>query len=89
MNPEELVPLAQHALWVLVYTMAPVVLPALVIGLVVGMVQAATSINEATLAFVPKLIVVLASLGIFGALMIRLMSDFFAEIFERIPDLAR
>lgn len=89
MSPDDLVPLAQHALWVLLFAMAPVVLPALVIGLVVGMFQAATSINEATLAFVPKLLVTLACLGLFGALMIRILSDFFVEIFERIPDLAR
>ncbi len=89
MSPDELIPLAQHALWVLVLTLAPVVLPALVIGLVVGMVQAATSINEATLAFVPKLIVTLLCLGLFGALMVRIMSDFFAEVFARIPDMAR
>ncbi len=89
MSPDELIPLAQHALWVLVLTLAPVVLPALVIGLVVGMVQAATSINEATLALVPKLIVTLLCLGLFGALMVRIMSDFFAEVFARIPDMAR
>lgn len=89
MNPDELIPLAQHALWVLVLTIAPVVLPALVIGLVVGMIQAATSINEATLAFVPKLLVTLACLGLFGALMVRILTDFFSEIFARIPDMAR
>ncbi len=89
MNPDELIPLAQHALWVLVLALAPVVLPALVIGLIVGMFQAATSINEATLAFVPKLLVTLGCLGLFGAVMIRILTDFFAEIFERIPDMAR
>ncbi len=89
MNPDDLIPLAQHALWVLVLTITPVVLPALVIGLIVGMVQAATSINEATLAFVPKLLVTLACLGLFGAVMIRLLTDFFTEVFERIPDMAR
>ena len=45
MSPDDLVPLAQHALWVLLFAMAPVVLPALIIGLIVGMFQAATSIN--------------------------------------------
>ncbi len=89
MNPDDLIPLAQHALWVLVLTLAPVILPALVTGLLIGMVQAATSINEATLAFVPKLLVTLMCLGLFGALMVRILTDFFAEIFERIPDMAR
>ena len=89
MSPDDLIPLAQHSLWVLVLTLAPVVLPALVVGLVVGMIQAATSINEATLAFVPKLIVTLGCLGLFGALMLRILTDFFAEVFARIPDMAR
>lgn len=89
MPPDELVPLAQHALWVLVLALVPVVLPALVVGVLLGMVQAATSINEATLSFVPKLLVVLLCIALFGSLMIGLVADFFLEIFERIPDLAR
>lgn len=89
MNPDDLVPLGQQALWVLVLTLAPIVIPALVIGLLLGMVQAATSINEATLSFVPKLLVVLICLGLFGSMMLGLVADFFVEVFERIPEMAR
>lgn len=89
MSPDELIPMGQHALWVLVLTLAPVVLPALAIGLLLGMVQAATSINEATISFVPKLLVVLLCLALFGSLMVGMISDLFLEVFERIPELAR
>ena len=53
------------------------------------MVQAATSINEQTLSFVPKLIVVAISLVIFGGMILGLLTDFTTSIFERIPDLVR
>lgn len=80
---------AGQALWILVLVSLPVLLPALVIGVVLGMVQAATSINEATLSFVPKLIGVLICLGLFGGLMMGLLVDFTQDIFDRIPDLVR
>lgn len=89
MNPEELVPIAQHALYVLLLALAPAVLPALVVGVVVGMLQAATSINEATIAFVPKLVVTILCFMLFGGAMLGLLMDFMIEVFERIPELAR
>ncbi len=61
----------------------------LVSGLVIGMVQAATSINEQTLSFVPKLIVVAVSILIFGSLILGLLTDFTTSMFERIPDLVK
>jgi flagellar biosynthetic protein FliQ len=53
------------------------------------MVQAATSINEATLSFVPKLIVVAVCLALFGTAILMLLVDFTTEIFARIPELTR
>ena len=58
-------------------------------GLILGMIQAATSINEQTLSFVPKLLVVAVSIMIFGSLILGLLSDFTVSIFERIPDLVK
>ena len=58
----------------------------LVAGLLLGMIQAATSINEQTLTFVPKLIVVAAMLAIFGGSILMLIADFTREVFERIPE---
>jgi flagellar biosynthesis protein FliQ len=78
---------ANQTMWVLALAAAPILIPALLAGLVLGMVQAATSINEATLSFVPKLVVVGISILIFGSLILGLLSDFTLSIFERIPDL--
>jgi flagellar biosynthetic protein FliQ len=80
---------AAQAMWVLALVAAPVLVPALLAGLILGMVQAATSINEATLSFVPKIAVVGLSLLIFGGMMMGLLSDFTISVFERIPDLVR
>lgn len=80
---------ANQTLWVLALAAAPILIPALVSGLILGMIQAATSIQEQTLSFVPKLIVVALSLVIFGSLILGLLSDFTVSIFERIPDLVR
>lgn len=80
---------ANQALWVLALAAAPILIPALVAGLILGMIQAATSINEQTLSFVPKLVVVGVSLVIFGGMIFGLLSDFTIGIFERIPDLVK
>ena len=80
---------AREAMWVLALVAAPVLIPALLSGLILGMIQAATSINEQTLSFVPKLAVVGISLAVFGGMILGLLSDFTTSIFERIPDLVR
>lgn len=77
------------SLWVLVKLVGPAVLPALGIGLVVGLLQAATSISEATLSFVPKLVATLLTLTLLGAMMLRVLSDFTLELYDRIPALLR
>jgi flagellar biosynthetic protein FliQ len=79
----------REALWVLALVTLPILIPALLAGLLLGMVQAATSINEATLTFVPKVAVVGVSLIIFGSMILGLLSDFTISIFDRIPDLVR
>jgi flagellar biosynthetic protein FliQ len=81
--------IAQQALWILALVSAPILIPALVAGLILGMIQAATSINEQTLAFVPKLIVVGVCLALFGGAMLMLIADFTREMYARIPDLLR
>lgn len=87
MDADYFIGVAQQALWVLALGSAPILVPALVVGVILGMVQAATSINEATLSFVPKLIIVAASLAIFGSSIMILLADFTRGIFARIPDL--
>ncbi|MEN9392989.1 MAG: hypothetical protein RLZZ104_1332 [Pseudomonadota bacterium] len=85
MGQDYFISIAQQALWILALASAPILLPALVTGLVLGMVQAATSINEQTLSFVPKLLLVAISLAIFGSSIMLLLVDFTREIFDRIP----
>ena len=86
-SAEFFVGIAQQALWVAALATAPILLPALLCGVIIGMVQAATSINEATLSFVPKLIIVAVTLALFGGTIMLLIADFTREIFSRIPDL--
>ena len=80
---------ANQALWVMALASAPILIPSLLAGLLLGMVQAATSINEQTLTFVPKLVVAAISLVIFGSMILALLSDFAIGVFERIPDLVK
>ena len=76
-------------MWMLVKLVGPAVLPALIVGLAVGLVQAATSISEATLSFVPKLVITLTTLALLGAMMLRELVDFTLELYDRIPGLLR
>jgi len=89
MDADYFLTVANQTMWVLALAAAPLLIPALVSGLVFGMIQAATSIQEQTLSFIPKLIVVAISIVIFGGMILGLLSDFTLGIFERIPDLVR
>ncbi|MDQ2892015.1 MAG: flagellar biosynthesis protein FliQ [Pseudomonadota bacterium] len=89
MDADYFLTIANQTMWVLALAAAPILIPALLAGLILGMVQAATSINEQTLSFVPKLIVVAVALMIFGGLIMGLLTDFTIGMFERIPDLVK
>jgi flagellar biosynthesis protein FliQ len=89
MDADDFTGVTQQALWTLALASAPILIPALVAGVILGMVQAATSINEATLSFVPKLIIVGLCLALFGGSILMLVGDFARDMFARIPDLVR
>lgn len=89
MDQDAFLAIAQQALWVLALASAPILIPALVTGVLLGMVQAATSINEQTLSFVPKLILVAICLAVFGGSIMVLIADFTRDMFEQIPLLLR
>lgn len=72
------------AYWNILVTAGPILAVALAVGLVIGVVQAATSINESTLSFVPKLAVVMLALALGSGFMLTRMSDYFAFVFETI-----
>ena len=86
-NADFFIGIAQQALWVAALATGPILIPALIAGILIGMFQAATSINEATLSFVPKIVVVGLTLVLFGSSILMLVVDFTREIFERIPDI--
>jgi flagellar biosynthetic protein FliQ len=65
-------------------TAGPVLAAALAAGLVIGVLQAATSINETTLSFVPKLVVVLATLALASGFMLATMTDFFLSVIDTV-----
>lgn len=79
-----LLSLADRMLWVAALVAAPVLLASLAVGVIVGIVQAATSVNEQSLTFVPKLAVSALVLVVFGASMMGLIGDFTHEIFATI-----
>ncbi len=85
MTPESVVAIGQHALQVIVLLSAPMLLSALLAGLVIGMLQAATQINEITLSFIPKLIVLVASLWIGGPWMLQLITTYAERLIGDIP----
>ena len=84
-----LLALADRMLWVTALVAAPVLLASLAVGLIVGIVQAATSVNEQTLTFVPKLAVTALVLVVFGASMMTLVGDFMREIMAQVAQIAR
>ena len=85
MEVAQVIDLGREALWIAVLVAAPLLGTALAVGLLIGVFQAATSIQEMTLSFIPKLGVMVVALVIFGGWQIAVMVDFFRRIIERIP----
>jgi flagellar biosynthetic protein FliQ len=87
MLPETVYMVGQEAMIVAVKLTAPVLLPSLAVGLIIAMFQAATQINEATLTFVPKIIVIGIILMIMGPGMLQMFLDYFQGLIRDIPHL--
>jgi flagellar biosynthesis protein FliQ len=79
-----LLSMTDRMLWVTALVAAPVLLASIAVGLVIGLIQAATSVNEQTLTFVPKLAAIALVLVVFGSSMMVLVGDFTQEIFAEI-----
>lgn len=84
----KLLALADQTLWVTALIAAPVLIAALAVGLFVGIIQAATSVNEQTLTFVPKLAVTALVFVVLGGTMMALLGDFMREIMAQIAALS-
>ena len=87
MTPETVLTLGRQALEVTVMLAAPLLLSALIVGLLIGMLQAATQINEMTLSFIPKLGVLVLALLMAGPWMLTVLLDFTRRLFHSIPSL--
>ncbi|MEQ6342109.1 MAG: flagellar biosynthesis protein FliQ [Gammaproteobacteria bacterium] len=85
MTPETVVTVGKEALEVCVLLLAVLLLPALAVGLLVSMFQAATQINEVTLSFVPKLLVTLLTFVIAGPWLLERLVDYMRRLIESIP----
>jgi flagellar biosynthetic protein FliQ len=85
MTPEYVMELAHKTLMVTALIAAPLLLIALLAGLVIGMLQAATQINESTLSFIPKLLLLVLTLFAAGPWMLRVLIDFTRELYASIP----
>lgn len=86
MNPDFVIELGNRALTVVILLAAPILLSALAAGLVIGLFQAATQINEQTLSFVPKLAVMALTLFVAAPWMLTVLLDFTRGLFTGIPE---
>jgi flagellar biosynthesis protein FliQ len=87
MTPETVMTVGTRALEITLMLAAPLLLVALVTGLLVGVFQAATQINEMTLSFIPKLLAMAAAIAIAGPWMMKLITDYTRTLFQSIPGL--
>ena len=85
MSPEAFVDVMRDAMFIIILLVSAVIVPGLLIGLVVAVFQAATSINEQTMSFLPRLIVTLLALSFLGNWMVKKLMDFTIELVHSIP----
>jgi flagellar biosynthesis protein FliQ len=88
MTPESVMTIAHEAMVVALMLAAPLLIVSLVVGLLVSLFQAATSINEATLSFIPKLVAIAITLVIAGPWMLTTLLDYMHRMFTSIPQFA-
>ncbi len=87
MTPETIIQIGQESLYYLSILLLVLLVPALIVGVLISMFQAATQINEMTLSFIPKLLITLLVMVIAGPWMLSLVTEFTLRLFEGIPQL--
>lgn len=87
MTPESVMTMGRQAMEITLMVAAPMLLVALIIGLIVSIFQAATQINEATLSFIPKLVGIFVALVVAGPWILSVMLDYMRQVFTGIPNL--
>lgn len=88
MEPEIFVDILSDALFLVIKLVSAIVIPGLLVGLVVAVFQAATSINEQTLSFLPRLLITISALIIGGHWLTQELMDFFTRLIMIIPEIA-
>lgn len=89
MSPEQVMNLAYQGMKIALLMSAPLLLTALLVGLVISLFQAVTQINEMTLSFIPKILGVVLALVIAGPFLLQLITEYTRELFQSIPYLIR
>ena len=87
MGFENNVEMVSLAFWTVLKLAGPVLVVALIVGLTIGIIQAATSINEMTLSFVPKVVIVILTIAIFTNYLLIGLTDYFMFIFDSVSNL--
>lgn len=87
MTTQSVMTIGQQALELTLLVSAPLLITALVVGLLVSIFQAATQINEMTLSFIPKLIAIFVVMVVAGPWMLQLLMDYMQRLFSDIPNL--
>ncbi len=87
MTPETVITVGHKALELTIVLMGLLLVPALMVGLLISLFQAATQINEMTLSFIPKLLVTVAVIFVAGPFIINLLTDYTVRLYHSIPGL--
>lgn len=88
MTEEYVISIAQTAIYTVLLVSAPMLSLALIVGLTIGIFQAVTSINEMTLTFIPKIVVVIVAVVVFAPWIIQVMTLFTEELIRSIPQIS-
>lgn len=87
MNQTDVLEIAQSALWVILLTAGPIMLAGLLIGLIIALFQALTTIQEMTLTFVPKIIIIFIAIVVFLPFMMTTVIEYTVTLFDRIANI--
>jgi len=89
MTDQTVIDLGSRAVWVAIEVSAPVLIAALVTGILISILQAATQINEQTLSFVPKILMITVAMIVCGPWILQVMIGFTTDLFNGIPEIMR
>ncbi len=89
MTEDIVISLGRDAIWTTVLLSAPLLISALIVGLVVSIIQAVTQINESTLTFIPKMLTIVVVMIILAPWMTQMLTSYTTELFTSLPNYVR